>query len=117
MIFVFGSNLEGRHGAGAALHAAQYYGAEYGVGRGLTGRAYALPTKRTPYETLLEREVRDNIVEFLDFARNHSDKMFVLTPIGLGRAGFSKHTVVSALRRGGVPQNVVLHTSWLEHAV
>ena len=45
MIFVFGSNLAGRHGAGAALYAARKYGAKYGVGVGRTGDAYALPTK------------------------------------------------------------------------
>lgn len=47
-IFVFGSNLAGRHGKGAALSALHYHGAEYGVGIGRTGQAYAIPTKRKP---------------------------------------------------------------------
>ena len=53
MIFVFGSNLAGRHGKGAALHAKKFYGAEYGVGVGPTGNAYAIPTKDSDLKSFL----------------------------------------------------------------
>ena len=45
-VFVFGSNPEGRHGAGAAKVAKTKFGAKNGQGEGLQGNAYALPTKR-----------------------------------------------------------------------
>ena len=51
-LFVFGSNEAGRHGKGAALHAKQHYGAEYGVGVGPSGDAYAIPTKDGKLKTL-----------------------------------------------------------------
>ena len=44
-IFVFGSNPEGRHGAGSAKVAKEKFGAVYGIGEGLQGHSYALPTK------------------------------------------------------------------------
>jgi hypothetical protein len=57
-IFVFGSNRKGIHGAGSAKIAAKEYGAEFGVGEGRTGQAYAIPTKETPYQRMRLREVR-----------------------------------------------------------
>ena len=42
-VFVFGSNLAGRHGAGAALVAAERDGAQNGVGEGAFASSYAVP--------------------------------------------------------------------------
>ena len=55
-IFVFGSNLAGRHGKGAALHARSYYGAKYGVGEGRTGKSYAVPTKDRDLRVIRQRQ-------------------------------------------------------------
>jgi hypothetical protein len=112
-IFVFGSNRAGRHGKGAALHAAQHYGAEPGVGEGLTGNAYAIPTKGAKLERLVFAEIDDAICRFLAFARAAPELRFLLTPVGTGLAGHSKADVWAVLKREGVPENVVLTSSWI----
>lgn len=87
-IFVFGSNLMGIHGAGAALHATDNYGAKRGVGVGRTGYAYAIPTKRTPWETLTLEEIEPHVRRFKKYAEENPDDTFALTAIGCGLAGF-----------------------------
>ena len=86
-IFVFGSNLAGRHGKGAALDAKNIYGAQTGVGQGLTGKAYALPTKGKSLEKLGLDEIKTYVDEFLNFAEKNSDKIFYVTSFGTGLAG------------------------------
>lgn len=113
MIFVFGSNKAGRHGKGAALYAAKKYGAEYGVGEGRTGDAYAIPTKGHNLERLPYSEIDAAIVRFIDYAKENHDKMFLVTPIGTGLAGHSKKDVWATLARVGLPSNCVLSSSWI----
>lgn len=112
-IFVFGSNLAGRHGRGAAKYAATHYGAEYGIGEGLTGDAYALPTKGAMLERLPFSDVEAAILRFLDTAKSMPEARFLLTPVGCGLAGHKKADVWAALKRGGIPSNVVLTSSWV----
>ena len=88
-IFVFGSNLAGRHGAGAALEAKKRWGAIYGRGEGLQGQSYALPTKdATPWpdrpKTLSLEIIREKIVDFLEFAQLRSGPDLPMTRIGCG---------------------------------
>lgn len=113
MIFVFGSNKSGRHGKGAAKYAVMKYGAEYGVGEGLTGNSYAIPTKGYNLERLDFSEVDDAIVRFLRYAAENHDTQFLLTPIGTGLAGHSKRDVWSVLVREGVSSNVFLSNTWV----
>tara|TARA_R110000751_G_scaffold307812_1_gene431811 strand:+ start:5912 stop:6268 length:357 start_codon:yes stop_codon:yes gene_type:complete len=112
-IFVFGSNRAGRHGRGAALFAAQRYGAQRGVGEGLTGDAYALPTKGERLELLPFSEIDAAICRFLKIARETPDARFLLTPVGTGLAGHKKADVWGVLKREGLPANVVLTSSWV----
>jgi hypothetical protein len=112
-IFVFGSNRAGRHGKGAALHAAQHYKAQRGIGEGLTGDAYALPTKDIDIKPLPFAEIDAAICRFLATARMMSDVRFLLTPVGTGLAGHKKADVWAVLKREGVPENVVLTSSWV----
>ncbi len=88
MIFVFGSNLAGRHGKGAALFARMHYGAVYGQGIGLQGRSYAIPTKDTDLRTLPLDEIGRHVRTFLAFAESQSALRFEVTPIGCGLAGY-----------------------------
>ena len=90
MIFVFGSNLAGRHGKGAALHARQKHGAEYGVGEGRTGNSYALPTKDERIKTRPLVDVRDSVDKFIEYAKTNPDLQFEVTKVGCGLAGFSE---------------------------
>ncbi len=112
-VFVFGSNLEGIHGAGAAKAAAQSWGAERGVGKGLTGRAYAFPTKRTPSQETRQFdlfEIENFFDEFLDVARINPDKKFMFTPVGSGLAGYELEEIATLIARAAsqkqLPKNI-----------
>lgn len=85
-IWVFGSNTAGRHGKGAAEVAKLQFGAQYGVGVGRTGDAYAIPTKfeagNRSLQVLSMDVVRGHIRDFLDYARAHPNLKFFVTRIG-----------------------------------
>lgn len=108
-VFVFGSNLAGRHGMGAALTAKEIFGAEYGVGEGPTGQCYALPTKGRSLRVLTISQIAYAVEDFLEYASNHPDKTFLVTKIGCGLAGY-KPDMVGRLffAYGPLPTNVVL---------
>ena len=93
IIFVFGSNQGGRHGAGAALCAKQSYGAIYGQGEGLQGHSYAIPTKDANLNTLPLFEIEKGVERFLIFARENPNTQFVLTAIGTGLAGYEPKSI------------------------
>lgn len=82
-IFVFGSNLQGYHGGGAARLAMNKWGAVWGLGVGLQGRTYAIPTMQGGTET-----IRPYIDQFIKFAQNDPERTFLVTEIGCGIAGF-----------------------------
>ena len=82
-IFVFGSKLAGHHGGGAARAANIKFGAEWGVGVGLTGRSYAIPTMQGEVET-----IKPYVDEFIRFAQANPELKFLVTRIGCGIAGF-----------------------------
>ena len=83
-VFVFGSNLEGRHRGGAARIAHEQFGAEWGVGDGPTGQCYAIPTMHGGI-----KEIRPYVDKFLDYAKEHPMQRFLVTRVGCGIAGFT----------------------------
>lgn len=89
VVFVFGSNLAGRHGKGAAFEASRYWGAEYGVGEGRTGDAYALPTKDHQLNVLPLPIIGEAWGRFWDYADQNPAIQFLLTPFGTGLAGYT----------------------------
>lgn len=109
-IFVFGSNLKGVHGAGAALHARKNFGAQLGVGFGRTGDAYAIPTKSTPYVTMSLPEIEPYIYQFVLYAKDNPMLTFKVTAIGTGLAGY-RHDVIAKLFKGS-PRNCVFDKRW-----
>lgn len=113
MVFVFGSNLAGRHGKGTALVARKLHGAAYGVGEGRTGNAYALPTKDEKIKTRSLDDIYNSIVTFVDYAKDNPEDVFLLTPIGCGLAGYRKSDIWPLLKRVGLPDNVVLSNYWV----
>ena len=113
-IFVFGSNLAGRHGKGAAADAHKWYGAEYGVGKGPTGQAYALPTKNEKLEVLWLVDIEGYIKDFLEYANGNPKKRFHVTPIGTGLAGYTKREIASLFKGKKIPSNVVFTKEWFE---
>lgn len=100
-IFVFGSNLAGFHGAGAALAAFKYYGAALGVGEGPTGNAYAIPTKDRAIKTLPLQEIHKAVQLFVLYTRHNPEKQFFVTRVGCGLAGY-KDEQIAPMFRGAV---------------
>lgn len=100
-IFVFGSNLRGIHGAGAAKEALKKFGAELGVGVGLKGRSYAIPTKGKNIETLSLKEIRSYIDQFVQFTLDHPEMHFFVTRVGCGLAGYEDRQI-APLFKGAV---------------
>ena len=112
-IFVFGSNLAGRHGAGAALYARKHHGAIYGKGEGLQGTSYAIPTKDFYIKTLPLEEIEKHVNTFLKFAKEHKELTFQITPIGCGLAGFKIEEI--ALLFINIPKNVELNINFKKY--
>lgn len=112
-IFVFGSNREGRHGAGAALCALREHGACYGHPEGLQGNSYAIVTKelRRGWPRVTFQEVKDGVFRFLAFAREHPELKFQMTRIGCGLAGFEDHEIAPLF--ANAPENVYLPPEWV----
>lgn len=87
-VFVFGSNIEGMHGGGAAWMAFQKFGAVLGCGVGLRGQSYAIPTMQGGVET-----IKPYVNEFVSFASAHPELFFFVTRIGCGIAGFREKDI------------------------
>lgn len=106
-VFVFGSNLAGMHGGGAARMAYEQFGAEWGVGVGQTGQCYAIPTMQGGVET-----IRPYVDEFIEYAKQHSDKRFLVTRIGCGIAGFTDDEMAPLFREALSIPNIALPQLW-----
>lgn len=97
-IFVFGSNLSGRHGKGAAKTALKW-GAVVGQGEGIAGQTYALPTKAADVRrTLSSGAIKHHVDKFLAYAAVHTDKIFLVTEIGCGLAGLKPEDTAPMFR-------------------
>ena len=112
MIFVFGSNLAGRHGKGAAKTALRRYGAIYGQGVGRQGNAYAIPTKDDQLNILSLARIAVYVADFLTYAREHPTLTFQVTKIGCGLAGYTEDQIAPLFKRA--PSNCTLPEGW-EH--
>ena len=112
-IFVFGSNLAGRHGKGAALYAREHHGAIYGQGIGLQGSSYAIPTKDAQIRTLPLHQIRRHVDDFKAFAASRPDLVFQVTAIGCGLAGYTPADIAPLFR--DVPRNCTLPDVFLSY--
>lgn len=111
-IFVFGSNLQGMHGGGAARIAYERFGAVWGVGVGITGRCYAIPTMQGGIET-----IKPYIDQFIDFAKQNPNLKFLVTRIGCGIAGFTDADIAPLFAETLKLDNVYLPKSFFEELV
>jgi hypothetical protein len=114
-IFVFGSNLAGRHGKGAASIARLQYGAIYGQGEGLQGQSYAVPTKDAALKVLPLRTIKMHVDKFLKFAERNSDITFKVTALGTGLAGYSHDDIGPMFALASM--NCVLPMAWKPYAM
>ena len=106
-IFVFGSNLKGMHGGGAAYIAYRKFGAIMGQGVGLQGQSYAIPTMQGGVET-----IRPYVDEFIEFAKQHPELTFLVTRIGCGIAGFTDDEISPLFAEAHGVENIVLSPNW-----
>ena len=118
-IFVFGSNLAGIHGAGAALYAKLNHGAPYEknvtarwgkrgqYGIGMQGNSYAIPTKDEWIKTMPLLSILPYIIEFIGYAKSHPELDFNVTRLGCGLAGYKDEDMSPMF--SGAPDNVFLH--------
>lgn len=102
-IFVFGSNLSGSHGGGAALLAYNRFGAIWGQGVGLQGQSYGIPTMHGGVEV-----IKPYVDEFIEFAKQHPELKFLVTKIGCGIAGFRVEEIAPLFVDAMDVQNVIL---------
>ena len=110
-IFVFGSNLAGRHGKGAAKDAVDLYGAEYGNGEGRQGDSYAIPTKDHYLNTLSIETIKPYINRFIHYAKANPDLTFKVTRIGCGLAGYSDIEIAPLFVLA--PNNCIFDSKWV----
>ena len=106
-IFVFGSNLKGMHGGGAAYIAYRKFGAIMGQGVGLQGQSYGIPTMQGGVET-----IRPYVDEFIAFAKEHPELTFLVTRIGCGIAGFTDEEIAPLFVKAREVENIVLPKGW-----
>ncbi len=108
-IFVFGSNLQGAHGGGAARVALNNFGAILGQGVGLQEQSYAIPTMQGGVET-----IKPYVDEFIDFAHQHTELQFYVTRIGCGIAGFRDKDIAPLFTKAIELPNIILPKSFVE---
>jgi hypothetical protein len=102
-VFVFGSNLSGIHGGGAAKLALNEFGAQWGKPTGMQGHTYAIPTKSEGIlRTLTVEEIKPHVDMFLEYAKNSPEEVFLVTEIGCGLAGH-KHEDIAPLFEKAIP--------------
>ena len=101
-IFVFGSNIQGAHGGGGAWYAHKKFGAEWGVGEGLTGRTYALPTMEG------KASLKTAVEHFIACAKEHPELIFLVTAVGCGIAGYTPDEVAPLFKEATSLENVFL---------
>lgn len=108
-IFVFGSNLAGMHGGGAARVARLRFGAVLGNGVGIQGQSYAIPTMQGGVET-----IRPYVDDFIAYAQQHPSLHFLVTPIGCGIAGFEPEDIAPLFEGAKAVKNISLPESFWE---
>ena len=106
-MFVFGSNLAGMHGGGAARAALDRFGAVWGQGVGLQGQSYGIPTMHGDLDA-----IRPYVDEFIEFAKGRPDLKFLVTRIGCGIAGFRDEEMAPLFRAALEVDNIYLPASF-----
>ena len=108
-VFVFGSNLGGFHGGGAARAALEHFGAVWGQGVGLQGQSYAIPTMHGGVDA-----IKPYVDEFIRFARLHPNLYFYVTRIGCGIAGFRDEEIAPLFQEALSLDNVAIPKSFYD---
>lgn len=128
VIFVFGSNPQGRHGAGAALVARKRFGAVYGQGEGLQGNSYALPTKdlriqkNNGFRSISPQQIERNIKALYNVAKQHPDKRFCVAYTNTEATSLNGYTgkemaqmFIESAGKENIPENIIFSESWIQY--
>ena len=116
MIFVFGSNIKGIHGAGAAAYARKHKGAILGIGEGPQGMSYALPTMglglgpKKGFEKLHTGNIKFYVDRFTEYAMFRPDLKFQVTQVGCGLGGHKKEDIAPLFKMA--PINCYFDEAW-----
>lgn len=108
-VFVFGSNLEGSHGGGAAAIAFQKFDAIWGQGVGLQGKSYGIPTMHGGV-----KDIKPYVDEFIEYAKSREDLIFLVTRIGCGIAGFRDEEIAPLFKDALEVENIYLPQSFID---
>ncbi|TQR69607.1 hypothetical protein E2K73_04760 [Acinetobacter sp. RF15A] len=109
-VFVFGSNMAGQHGGGAARTALEHFGAVMGVGRGWSGQSYAIPTMNEHLQQMPLSQIQHYIDDFKLYTKNHPKIKYFITSIGCGIAGYKVEEIAPMFK--GISHNVILPQSF-----
>ncbi len=119
-VFVFGSNMSGRHGKGAAKMAMKW-GAIYGQAAGIQGRTYGIPTVNASITGKLHLDKIERFVgEFVDYAIHHPSKTFLVTEVGCGLAGWTVKDIAPLFESAAMEENIHLPLKFwriLQHTI
>jgi hypothetical protein len=107
-VFVFGSNLSGKHGKGAAKTALNKYGAKWGQAAGLQGQSYGIPTKGRNMDVLSIPEIEHHVRKFISCAKKNPQLTFLVTEVGCGLARFSPKQIAPLFEDAKALSNVHL---------
>lgn len=118
-VFVFGSNTEGRHGAGAAYYAVNYFGAIYGQAKGRQGQCYAIVTKdltKSLHPSVSKKEIINQLIHFYEYAFTYPELEFLIAYSGSGSNlnGYTPQEMAEMFWVDGIPDNVVFEETFLE---
>ena len=108
-IFVYGSNIYGSNGAGAARDAEDVFGAKSGIGEGRNGQCYAIPTMDGSVEA-----IKPYVDRFIEYAAQHKELEFLLTPIGCGIAGYTPQQIAPLFKEGLKYGNIVFPRPFID---
>ena len=111
-IFIFGSNLCGAHGGGAARQACDQFGAKWGIGEGLTGQCYAFPTLDEYHEKIDKLQLLKSRDKLYETCKSLPEKTFLLTSVGTGIAGFTHEYMKEIFISQVTPENLILPEEW-----
>ena len=123
-IFVFGSNLAGRHGKGSAKVAYEKFGAIYSQGEGRQGQSYAIATKdgrkgtpplADPAATLSLDKIKKGVDTFIQYAKSHPDDKFFIVRLGCDLAAWKDSDIGPMFT--DAPSNCSLPENWKEFVV
>jgi hypothetical protein len=116
-VFVFGSNLSGKHGKGAAKTALNKFGARWGQAAGLQGRSYGIPTKGRNMDVLNLKEISYHVEKFIKTAKANPQLTFLVTEIGCGLARFSPKQIAPLFEKAKDVPNIHLPKRFWEQLI